>query len=72
LAVDAVIALIEDGRCVGDELGGVFRKFFISDAAGWPGLERSETPVFYNVAHQTLRGFLRCASSSPGHPPLTT
>jgi len=35
---------------------------------GWPGLERSETPEFWNVAHRTLRGFLRCASSSPGHP----
>ncbi len=31
-ATDAVIVMIEDGRCVGDELGGVFRKLLISDA----------------------------------------
>lgn len=31
-AVDALIALIEDGRCVGDELGGIFRRLLISDA----------------------------------------
>ena len=31
-AVDALIALIEDGRCVGDELGGVFRRLLLSDA----------------------------------------
>lgn len=31
-AVDALIALIEDGRCVGDELGSVFRRLLISDA----------------------------------------
>ena len=31
-AVDALIALIEDGRCVGDELGCIFRRLLISDA----------------------------------------
>ena len=31
-AADALIVLIEDGRCVGDELGGVFRRLLISDA----------------------------------------
>ena len=31
-AVDALIALIEDGRCVGDELGIIFRRLLISDA----------------------------------------
>lgn len=31
-ATDAVIVMIEDGRCVGDELGSVFRKLLISDA----------------------------------------
>ena len=31
-AVDVLIAVIEDGRCVGDELGGVFRRLLISDA----------------------------------------
>ena len=31
-AADALIVLIEDGRCAGDELGGVFRRLLISDA----------------------------------------
>ncbi|MFO1044455.1 MAG: DUF6493 family protein [Planctomycetaceae bacterium] len=31
-AVDALIALIVDGRCVGNELGSVFRRLLISDA----------------------------------------
>jgi len=35
---------------------------------GWSG---SETPVFYSVAHRTLRGFLRYASFSLGHPLVT-
>ena len=39
-----------------------------SDFAGWPGLERGETPLFCNVARLIVRGFLRCALSSPGHP----
>jgi hypothetical protein len=70
-AVDALIALIEDGRCVGDELGGVFRRLLISDAvkcnrlAEQLGEVARVSPLHKHVCSRTVQTMFGDAAALP-------
>ena len=70
-ATDALIALIEDGRCVGDELGCVFRRLLISDAvkcnrlAEQLGEVARVTPLHAHVCSRIVQTMFNDVASLP-------
>ncbi|MBS0205628.1 MAG: hypothetical protein JSS49_22220 [Planctomycetes bacterium] len=74
-ATDALIALIDDGRCVGDELGGVYRKLIVSDAlkcnrlAAQLGVVARVSPLHAHVCSRIVQSMFNDAALLPNSLP---